>query len=166
MKQRLSIALALLPRPELLILDEPANGLDPTGIIELRGLIKKLNREEGMTIIISSHILSEVEKMVTHIGIISKGHMMFQGPLQDLHHFQQKDKVVHIHTSDNDAAIQLLHHYNPVKNGVSFAVAYQDIAQIAAINRLLIYNDMDVFLLQPKEQNLEQLFIDLTTNPS
>src|SRR5688572_20526657 len=81
MKQRLAIALALLPNPELLILDEPSNGLDPGGIIELRQLIKKLNKDHGMTIIISSHLLGEVEKMVTHVGIIFKGKMLFQGSL-------------------------------------------------------------------------------------
>src|SRR6187549_640680 len=79
MKQRLAIALALLPDPELLILDEPANGLDPAGIIELRELIKTLNKTHGMTILISSHLLAEVEKIVTHIGIIFKGKMLFQG---------------------------------------------------------------------------------------
>src|SRR4030095_5084214 len=72
MKQRLAIALALLPSPELLILDEPANGLDPAGIIELRQLIRKLNQELGMTILISSHLLAEVEKMGSHVGIIYK----------------------------------------------------------------------------------------------
>jgi lantibiotic transport system ATP-binding protein len=165
MKQRLSIALALLPKPELLILDEPANGLDPTGIIELRKLIKKLNQEEGMTIIISSHILSEVEKMVTHLGIISKGQMVFQGSLQELQSFQ-KESLLHIHTSDNEAAFQLLQHYNPVRKGETLAVSFQDRGQVAAISRLLIYNDVDIFLLHPKEQNLEQLFIQLTTSQS
>ena len=73
MKQRLSIALALLPNPELLILDEPSNGLDPAGIIEFRELIKNLNRKYNMTILILSHLLGEVEKMVSHLGIIYKG---------------------------------------------------------------------------------------------
>jgi lantibiotic transport system ATP-binding protein len=164
MRQRLSIALALLPRPELLVLDEPANGLDPTGIIELRQLIKKLNEEEGMTIIISSHILSEVEKMVTHIGIISKGCMLFQGPLQELYRFQQKDTLLHIQTSDNEAALRVLHAYKPLSLGETVSIPYRDKAQIATINRLLIHNELDVFLLHPKERNLEQLFINLTTS--
>src|SRR6185503_6066279 len=90
MKQRLAIALALLPDPELLILDEPANGLDPAGIIELRELIKTLNKTHGMTVMISSHLLGEVEKMVSHVGIIFRGKMIFQGPLSALHSFKQK----------------------------------------------------------------------------
>src|SRR3954471_2091963 len=85
MKQKLAIALALLPRPELLILDEPSNGLDPAGILELRHLVKRLNKSYGMTIIISSHLLSEVEKVVSHVGIISSGKLVFQGTLQELH---------------------------------------------------------------------------------
>src|SRR6187549_2582126 len=90
MSQRLSLALALLPKPDLLILDEPTNGLDPAGILELRNSIRKLNEEEGITFLISSHILSEVEKIVNKIGIIYKGRMRFQGTLQELHAVQQK----------------------------------------------------------------------------
>src|SRR6476620_10112570 len=105
MKQRLAIALALLPNPELLVLDEPSNGLDPAGIIELRELIKKLNKTYGMTILISSHLLAEVEKMVSHIGIIFKGKMLFQGTLPELHIFQQKGTKLLLSTSDNEAAI-------------------------------------------------------------
>src|SRR5688572_10560850 len=101
MKQRLSIGLALLPNPELLILDEPSNGLDPAGIIELRELIKRLNKTYGMTIIVSSHLLGEVEKMVSHIGIIFKGKMLFQGTLSELYQFQQKGARLLINTSDN-----------------------------------------------------------------
>ena len=97
MKQRLSIALALLPSPELLVLDEPSNGLDPAGIIELRHLVKRLNKDFGMTIIISSHLLTEVEKMVTHIGIIVKGSMLFQGTMQELHAFQQRSYTLSLH---------------------------------------------------------------------
>ena len=113
MKQRLSIALALLPNPELLVLDEPSNGLDPAGIIELRHLIKKLNKAHGMTILISSHLLTEVEKMVSHIGIIFKGKMLFQGTLSELHQFQQKSSRVFIKTSNNDIAFNMLKDHQP-----------------------------------------------------
>lgn len=166
MKQRLSIALALLPNPELLILDEPSNGLDPAGIIELRELMKKLNREQGMTIIISSHLLGEVEKMVSHVGIIFKGKMLFQGPLSELHSFQQKGTRLFIKTSDNEKTIQLLHEHAPELVGETVSIAFNGIKQVAAVNRTLTTNNLDVYLLHPKETDLEQLFIDLTTGQS
>lgn len=166
MKQRLSIALALLPNPELLILDEPSNGLDPAGIIELRELIKKLNRSYGMTIVISSHLLGEVEKMVTHVGIIFKGKMLFQGTLAELHSFQQKGSRLFIKTSDNERAHKLLREYRPQMVGEAVAVAFDDINQVAAVNKTLIRHDLDVYLLHPKARDLEQLFIDLTSAQS
>jgi ABC-2 type transport system ATP-binding protein len=166
MKQRLSIALALLPNPELLILDEPSNGLDPAGIIELREFIKKLNREHGMTIVISSHLLSEVEKMVSHVGIILNGSMLFQGTLAELHAFQQKGSRLLIETSDNDAAIKLLHEYEPLRDGDTISIALPGKQQVASIQRTLVQNDLDVYLVQPKKTDLEQLFIDLTTTQS
>lgn len=164
MKQRLAIALALLPRPDLLILDEPANGLDPAGIIELRTLIKRLNKAYGMTIVISSHLLAEIEKMVTHIGIISKGRMLFQGSMEELQLMQQKQSILHIKTSNNDTAYHLLHQYKPERTGNELLVPYQSGEDIAAINKTLTAHHLHVYLLQPKENNLEQLFIELTTN--
>jgi len=161
MKQRLSIALALLPDPELLVLDEPSNGLDPSGIIELRELIKKLNKVNGMTILISSHLLGEVEKMVSHVGIILKGKMLFQGSLEDLHILQQKGSRLIIKTSDNEMAFKLLEEHHPERLGDSLSLPFHDISQVAAINRKLIEQNLDVYLLHPKENDLEQLFIDL-----
>lgn len=166
MKQRLSVALALLPDPELLILDEPANGLDPAGMIELRELIKKLNREQGMTIVISSHLLAEVEKMVSHVGIIFKGKMLFQGPLSGLHTFQQKGSRIFIKTSDNQAACHLLREHGPEMVGEAVSIAFCGMEQVAAVNRALTNHHLDVYLLHPKENDLEQLFIDLTTAQS
>lgn len=166
MKQRLSIALALLPNPELLVLDEPANGLDPAGIIELRELIKKLNREHGMTIIISSHLLAEVEKMVSHVGIIVKGKLIFQGALSDLQQFQQKGSRLFINTSDNQIAYNILKDHSPEKNEEMVSVSFQDINQVADINRRLTRQGLDVYLLHPKKTDLEQLFIDLTSSQS
>lgn len=84
MKQRLAIAIALLHDPVLLILDEPTNGLDPEGIVGMRALFSMLNRERRVTIVISSHLLGEMEKLITHAGIIHKGRLLFQGPLETL----------------------------------------------------------------------------------
>lgn len=164
MKQRLSIALTLLPQPELLILDEPTNGLDPAGILELRSLIKNLNEQEGITFLISSHILSEIEKMVNQLGIISKGRMRFQGSLTELHRLQQKQSLVQLDTSDNLRAWAVLKQFNPELTVDDLIVPYTDIQQVAAINRMLVDNDLDVYNLHPQAQNLETLFMDLTND--
>src|SRR4028119_1039584 len=142
MKQRLSIALALLPNPELLILDEPSNGLDPAGIIELRELIKKLNKEHGMTILISSHLLGEVEKMVSHVGIIYKGKMLFQGSLAELHSFQQKGSRLLVKTSDNLTAVRLLKEHQPELAEENVSLLFKDAHQVAAINRTLTHHNL------------------------
>ncbi len=84
MRQRLGIAVALLHQPKLLILDEPTNGLDPNGMVETRQLLNTLHEEAGMTILISSHLLSEIAKLVTHVGVLSQGRLVFQDRLQEL----------------------------------------------------------------------------------
>lgn len=84
MKQRLAIAMALLSEPDLLLLDEPVNGLDPNGIRDIRRLLVRLNKERGITIFVSSHLLAEIEKMCTHVGIISNGKLRFEGTIQEL----------------------------------------------------------------------------------
>ncbi|HEY3430581.1 MAG TPA: ATP-binding cassette domain-containing protein [Cyclobacteriaceae bacterium] len=164
MKQRLSIALTLLPEPELLILDEPTNGLDPAGILELRSLIKKLNEQEGITFLISSHILSEVEKLVKHIGIIYKGRMRFQGSLEELHRLQQKQSMVQLDTSDNLRAWAVLKQFQPELLVDDLIVPYTDIQQVATINKMLVDNDLDVYNLHPRRQTLETIFMNLTTD--
>ena len=164
MKQRLSLALALLSKPELLILDEPTNGLDPAGILELRNLIKKLNEQEGITFLISSHILSEVEKMVNQIGIIYKGRMKFQGSLTELHRLQQKQSLVQIDTSDNLRAWAVLKQFQPELLADDLVVPYSDMLQVAAINKILVDNDLDVYNLHPRKQTLETIFMNLTTD--
>ncbi|TCC90330.1 ABC transporter ATP-binding protein [Pedobacter frigiditerrae] len=163
MKQRLSVALALLPNPELLILDEPANGLDPTGIIELRELVKKLNKEEGMTILMSSHQLAEIEKMVNRIGIISKGEMIFQGSMNELKQLQKKQSKLLIHTSDDQTALQVLKAHEPELMEGVISVSYHNEQEIAKMSRALYEKQLDIYLLHPQQNNLEQLFMDLTT---
>jgi ABC-type multidrug transport system ATPase subunit len=162
MKQRLAIALALLPSPELLILDEPTNGLDPAGILELRSLIKTLNKDEGITFLISSHILSEVEKMVNQVGIIYNGRMRFQGTLAELYDTQQMKSRLQINTSDNLLALSLLQDHHPELLDDELQVTYTDMSDVAAINKRLHDHQLDVFMLNPLKQNLESLFIDLT----
>ncbi|RYY38791.1 MAG: ABC transporter ATP-binding protein [Chitinophagaceae bacterium] len=162
MKQRLSIAIALLHRPELLILDEPTNGLDPNGIIETRELIRRLNREEGVTIIVSSHILAEVEKMATHVGIIHRGRLRFQGTLTELHALQSGKSQLYLETSDNEAALHLLQGEGAVRQNGHLVLplgAKEDIARIA---RTLVHGDIGLFRLQPQQQDLEQLFMEIT----
>lgn len=164
MKQRLSIAIALLHNPELLILDEPTNGLDPNGIIETRELIKKLNRENGVTIIVSSHILAEVERMASHVGIIHKGKLLFQGTLNELQSMKSRQSFLQIDTSDNASALQLLSPYGAeTKNGYVM-LPFKEKTVTASINRKLVEQNIDVYLLQPQQNDLEQLFIDITSN--
>src|SRR5688572_32213732 len=106
MRQRLGLALALLNRPQLLILDEPTNGLDPAGIHEMRDLIRRLPEEFGVTVFLSSHLLSEVEQIASHIGIIHEGNLLFQGPLSELQTRQQTQLIVGV--KQIDAAIDCL----------------------------------------------------------
>jgi ABC-2 type transport system ATP-binding protein len=107
-----------------------------------------------------------VEKMVSHVGIIYKGKMLVQGLLSELHQFQQTSSRLYIKTSDNLAAIQLLHEHHPEIGEDGLSIAYKDNLQVAAINRRLTQGDLDVFLLHPKANDLEQLFIDLTSAQS
>lgn len=163
MKQRLSIAVALLHQPQLLILDEPTNGLDPNGIIEIRELMKKLNKEYGTTIIVSSHILNEVERMATHVGIIHKGRILFQGRLHELQQMKTKQSLVEIETSDNAKALQLMKDQVAVQESQGkIILPFQNKEQVATINKLLVQAGIDVYALHPQQSDLEQLFMDIT----
>ncbi|OYZ27935.1 MAG: ABC transporter ATP-binding protein [Sphingobacteriales bacterium 17-39-43] len=162
MKQRLGIALALLHDPKLLILDEPTNGLDPNGIIEIRQLIRKLVQERAKTVFISSHLLTEVEKMVTHIGIINRGKLLFQGTIEELHNVSKKN--LEIQTNDLVRSRELL-----CKNGYQaeilsdlILIPYLSENQSAEINSLLVKHDHRVYSLTISKQNLENLFLSIT----
>ncbi len=166
MKQRLSIAITMLNRPSLLILDEPTNGLDPNGIIEIRELLKRLNREQGVTIIISSHLLSEIEKLVTHVGIINKGNMMFQGTLEELINKQQEASVVVLETNDAARALRILHDQQLTARMDDGRIIMPVVPkeQIAVINRQLVQQGIDVYAISKIKNDLETIFIDLTNN--
>jgi ABC-2 type transport system ATP-binding protein len=164
MKQRLSIAIALLPKPELLILDEPTNGLDPNGIIEVRELIKTLNKEQGVTVLVSSHILAEIEKMATHVGIIHKGKLVFQGGLQDLQQLKHKQSFLELETTDNDIAVQLLKEFGAERQNGHLVLPFTNKLQSASINRMLIEKGIDVYRMHPQQNDLEKLFLDITSD--
>ena len=147
MKQRLGIGMALLPNPQLLILDEPANGLDPNGIIEIRELLVRLNKEHGKTIFVSSHLLTEVEKMTTHIGIIHKGVMRYQGTLQDMKEaaYASGEVVFKIpNTSDYIESVQ--QDFPQVKQVASdeLLFAFVDQDGVSSINKQLVSKNIPV----------------------
>ena len=164
MKQRLSIAVALLHAPPLLLLDEPTNGLDPNGIIETRELIKRLNKEEGVTILVSSHILAEIEKMATHVGIIHKGKLVFQGGLSELQQLKHKQSFLEVETTDNDTALHLLKDFAAERMNGHLVLPYTNKLQSASINRMLVEKGIDVYRMQPQQNDLEQLFMDITSD--
>ncbi len=163
MKQRLSIAMALLHNPSLLILDEPTNGLDPNGILEIRELLQTLNRLHGITILISSHLLFEIEKFVTHIGIINKGKILFQGTLPDLISKRQQNSFVVFETSNDVKAAQIIDQFNPSSRTEAgrIRVPFLDNESIAAINQRLVQNDIDVYQISKIENDLERIFFDV-----
>ena len=163
MKQRLGIAMSMLSDPQLLILDEPANGLDPAGIIEIRELLTRLNREEGKTIFISSHLLSEVEKTVTHIGIISNGELKYNGTLQQMKNEAYSSSEVLFKIPDAsdwfnrlqqkfEAAIQISH------DEISIPATSQN--EVAYINQSLVNMNIPVSGIQLRG-GLEEWFMQI-----
>jgi len=163
MKQRLSIAMALLHQPKLLILDEPTNGLDPNGIIEIRDLLKKLNAEQGISIIISSHLLAEIEKLVTHVGIISKGNMVFQGTLNELNDKQYQTSRLIIETSDIERSKEIIHRMDldGSCDNQKIVLPIPSKETIAELNRKLIQEDIDVYEMSVVKKDLETIFMEL-----
>lgn len=162
MKQRLGLALAMLSDPELLILDEPTNGLDPAGIHEIRDLIRELPKTAGVNIFLSSHLLSEVELIATHIGIIHQGHFRFQGTLTELNaHYAPQ---LNLQVSAQDEVFQLLDNngYNVQKNNGSLRVAIQSPGQAESINRLIMEHGYQIQQSFIKQPTLEDIFMTLT----
>lgn len=160
MKQRLGIAMALARKPKLLILDEPTNGLDPAGIEEMRELIKMLPSKYGMTVMISSHILSEIDQMATVIGIISQGNLIFQERMSVLD--EQRKPQISLKTSDDDTAYRVLAKLNPQRtlNGLQLGALTDE--QIGAVVRELCSNNLSVYRVEEHRESLEDIFLNLT----
>ncbi|MEK5068429.1 ABC transporter ATP-binding protein [Sporosarcina sp. FSL K6-1508] len=162
MKQRLGIATALLGNPELLILDEPTNGLDPSGIIEIRELIKSMPKEHGITIVVSSHLLSEIDQMATQVGIISKGQMIFQDSILKLR--AQSTSKIKLTVNDAEAAWKTLltqgYTSAPDHNNLFIENAVDN--NVAEIVKILVQNDYSVFRVEEERKSLEEIFLELT----
>ncbi|MBO3700527.1 ABC transporter ATP-binding protein [Roseivirga sp. E12] len=164
MCQRLGLAGALLTDPDLLILDEPTNGLDPSGIIEMRELIIELNKEHGKTIFLSSHILSEIEKLATDVAIIDQGKILYQGKLEGLQQDNSGLELI-IETNEVSQAAELLKSMNYTvseQNGRSIHVPIVEKLEVAQINKALVDKNLEVYQLKTSEQNLESIFLNIT----
>lgn len=162
MKQRLGIAAALLHNPELLILDEPTNGLDPSGIIEIRNLIKRLPKEFGMTILISSHLLSEIDQIATTVGIVSKGQLIFQDSIEAMRTLS-KQKVL-LKVDQTERAWRSL-----VTRGIQAKIEDDRISlfdqsdnNVADVVNNLVKDGFAIYRIEEEKRSLEDIFLQMT----
>lgn len=160
MKQRLGIAIALAGNPDFLILDEPVNGLDPQGIIEVRELILKLNREEGITFLISSHLLDELSRLATHYGFIDSGHMVKEISARELDAACRR--CIRVQVSDMKALVRVLDRME-----VEYTVFSDTMADIFArinvsqLTLALAEENCDIISMTEREESLESYYVNL-----
>lgn len=157
MKQRLGIAMALIGNPKLLILDEPINGLDPQGIEEMRNLFKNIVKNTSTSILISSHILDEIEKISTHIGILKAGKLTYNGSLEEYRRLHPP--FISLVTSDNKKTLSLLNLDEDrlrEKKIILGKKSNQDIADIVNF----LHGKVDIYRLEEEKESLEKLFIE------
>lgn len=163
MKQRLGIANALLGNPKFIILDEPINGLDPMSIVEIRELIKKLNNELGMTILISSHILGELSELATNYGIISHGKLIEEFTAKELR--EKCRQYIEIIVDDSKKATVLLEEKLGITNyeviNDNMIKVYEKLDETGKINTMLSLNNVEVKKILLKGQNLEEYFVSV-----
>jgi len=162
MRQRLGIAQALLPTPELIILDEPTNGLDPQGIQQTRALIRRLRDEFRLTVLLSSHLLTEIEQLCNRVGIIHEGRLLYEGGPEAL---VAPTVLYKVRVNDLSRAFELLTREPRVtvsRNGASFLRIEADAESISAVNALLVGNGIKVYELSPAQESLEEAFLRLT----
>ena len=163
MKQRLGLAIALMGQPELLILDEPTNGLDPAGIHEMRELIVRLPEEFGITVFLSSHLLSEVEHVATQIGIIQKGRLIFQGNPESLQAQLNEFVIVSVDQPEKAKAVLAQAGWNVQRNGSQkLYVDANGQSDAALINTQLLGAGVSVYQISLERPSLEDIFLKLT----
>lgn len=159
MKQRLGIAIALIGNPKFLILDEPINGLDPQGIEEMRNLFKSIVKNSNTSILISSHILDEIEKISTHIGILKNGNLIYNGSLENYRKLHPP--VIVIKTSDNIKASKILRIDSSNIIGNKLILGNKTKEEVAKIIKYL-NNYVDIYRIEEEKESLEKLFIKET----
>ena len=166
MRQRLGIAQALLPTPEVIILDEPTNGLDPQGIQQTRKLIRRLRDDFRLTVLLSSHLLTEIEQLCNRVGIIHEGRLLYEGGPEAL---VAPASLYQVRVDDVSSAFDLLAKESEVKvsrNGTSFLRIEADAESISAVNALLVGRGIKVYELSPAQESLEEAFLRLTQTVS
>ena len=162
MRQRLGIAQALLPTPEIIILDEPTNGLDPQGIHETRNLIRRLRDEFRLTVLLSSHLLTEIEQLCNRVGIIHEGRLLYEGGPEAL---VAPTSLYKVRVDNLSGAFELLTREPGVtvsRNGASYLRIDADAERISAVNALLVGKGIKVYELSPAQESLEEAFLRLT----
>lgn len=163
MRQRLGLALALLPAPEVLILDEPTNGLDPAGIREMRELIRDMPGQLGLTVFLSSHLLNEVEQLASHVGILHQGRLLHEGTLEELQVATRRQLILGVDRPR--VAVQLLAEQGwHATNGTpdQLVVDVEEEHAVARINQTLVNAGLQVHHLSLSRPSLEDIFLSLT----
>ena len=160
MKQRLGIAMALARFPRLLILDEPTNGLDPAGIEEIRELITEMPGRYGITVMISSHLLGEIDQMATAVGIIKGGELIFQDSMEQLN--LRRRPYLLLRTGDDRAAAQVLQPLRPkwLPHGVALENPADGLAAQAV--EALVQSGIPIYRVEERQRSLEDVFLELT----
>ncbi len=163
MKQRLGLALAMMNNPDFLVLDEPINGLDPMGIVEIRNLLLKLNEEKNITIIISSHILSELASIATEYGFIERGQMVEQISAEELK--EKCKECLEISVDNAEKAAVLLedklncHEYEVLPNNIIRIYKFKDTPSM--VSSTIVKNGVELNSMNIKGTNLEEYFVSL-----
>ncbi|MDE7198126.1 MAG: ATP-binding cassette domain-containing protein, partial [Lachnospiraceae bacterium] len=166
MKQRLGLAAALLGFPRLLILDEPTNGLDPAGIQEMRELICALPSEYGITVVVSSHLLSEIDQMADHVGIIRKGKLVYQDTLESLHAHAREQIALRVSHTTIAADLLRQGHIEVSQEEDYLLLPMLDDDQVAGLCRQLIAQNISLYRIEKREKSLEDIFLSLTGKES
>lgn len=161
MKQRLGLALALVNKPNLLILDEPTNGLDPQGIIEIRNLLKFLNEKQNVTILISSHQLNEINNLATRIGIINNGKIIFEGTRDDINSMSKVK--IRVRIDDKERTLNILQKLNYNYTFDKDYIYTNKLNDLEMYNLIIsfIQNNIEIYEIYSEIKNLENLYIDI-----